>query len=93
MGDCGRSAFSDFGLELFDVLIGKLDGADEGLAFAHAVAIRAAGHEQIEAVRKFKIMLGNGSGMFGVKTFDAIESGLNHARDDFIAMASARDGP
>jgi hypothetical protein len=39
MGDCGRPAFSDFSLELFDVLIGKFNGADEGLAFAHTVAI------------------------------------------------------
>ena len=74
MGDCGGPAFSDFGPQLFDVLIGNLNRADERFTFAHAVAIRTAGHQQIESVRNLKIMLGNRCGVLRVEAFDAVQS-------------------
>ena len=74
------------------MLIWKLNRADERLAFAHAVAIGTAGHEQIVLVGNFKIMFGDSRGVFGVKAFDAVESGRNHTWNHFVAMTQAGMG-
>ena len=52
------------GFKLFHMLIGHLDGANERLALAQAVTIRATGHEQTVFIGDFQIVLRNRSGMF-----------------------------
>ena len=51
--DLRRSRF-----QFLDVLVRQLDGADERLALAEAVAIGAAGHQQMELVGQLQVMLG-----------------------------------
>ena len=72
------------------MLIGQLDRADERFAFAHAMAIRAAGHEQIKLVRDLQVMLGDRGGMFRVKTFDSVQTRLDQLGNDLIASVQPR---
>ena len=53
-----RLSTLDLRLEFFHVFVGQFDGADERLALAEAVAIGAAGHEQMKFVGNFQIALG-----------------------------------
>ena len=79
-----RPAARDLRLEPFDVFVGQLDGADERLALAEAVAIGTAGDEQVELVGDFQVTLGQRGGMLGVKTFDAVQPGVHERRNDFV---------
>ena len=86
-----HSRISFGGLEFFDVLVRQLDGADERFAFAHAVAIRAAGDEQIVLVGDVADNAAAvGGGMLGVKTFDAVQPGRHQIGDDFVGAVQSR---
>ena len=67
-----------------DVLIRHPDGADQWFAFAHAVAIRSAGHQQMEMVGQLQVMLAGCCGMFRVETLNAVQPSLDHAGDNLV---------
>ncbi len=61
-------------LEFLQVNGRELDPADEGFAFAEAVAIGAAGDGQIEAPGQGQIVFALGGGVFGMETFQAVQT-------------------
>src|SRR5437867_1001269 len=71
------------------MLIRKLDRPDEWFALAKPMAIRTTGNQQLETVGDFQVMLRDSRGMFGVKTFDPIQTRFDHAGDDFIRTIQA----
>ena len=65
---------------------GQLDPADEGLAFAEAVAIGAAGDQQMMAGRNVQVVPAHRGGVFGMETLDAIQPGQRVVLvDDLLA--------
>ena len=80
-------------LEFFDVFVGQFDGADERFALAEAVAVGAAGHEQMKFVGDFQITLGRRGRVFGVETFDAVQPGVHQHGNDVVGAVQVRDAP
>src|ERR1700734_3356904 len=72
------------------VFVRQPDSADEGFAFAEAVAIAAAGDEQMIFVRDLEVALGHGGGMLGVETFDAVQTGINQGGNDVVRAVQPR---
>ena len=64
-------------LQFVDVVDGELDAADERLAFAHPMAIRAAGDEQAVLLRDVQIVRGDVGRMLGVVALDDVESSFD----------------
>src|ERR1700693_837559 len=85
-------AFGNAGLEFFHVFVRQFHGADEGTDLAVTVTVAAAGDEQMIFVRDLKITLGHGGGMLGVKTFDAVESGIHEAGNDVVGAVQTGMG-
>ena len=75
----------------------KIDGrqlhpADERFAFAEAVAIGAAGDQQVMAVGDLQVILGHGRRVFGMETFQAVQARCGQRRNDFVAAIQAGMG-
>src|ERR1700677_1251618 len=73
-------------LELFEVEGGKFDTANEGFAFAEAVAVGAAGDEEIETLCQGEIMFGEGWAVLGMETFQTIETLGGQGGNDFVVV-------
>src|SRR5690242_15796482 len=63
----GGTTLGDSGLEFFDMFVREPDGANQRAAFARAVAVGASGDQEMKMIRHLPVMLGGGSGMFGVE--------------------------
>ena len=82
---CGDSL-----MQFFDVFVRQFDAADERLALAEAVAVGAAGDEQMEFLRDFQVALRHHGRMLRVKTFDAVQAGVHEVGNDVIGPVQAR---
>src|ERR1017187_8996967 len=77
------------GQEFFHIYERHANGADERLGLAKTVAVAAAGDEQMVFLRNLQIAFGHHGGMFGVKAFDAVESGVHEVGNDFVGAVQA----
>ena len=98
MAECGvrsgraRPSALDARLELLHLFVGQFDGADERFALAEAVAIGAAGHEQVMPVGNFKIALGHCGRVLRMKTLDAVQSRGHQQGNDIVRTVQAGMG-
>src|ERR1041385_4565940 len=88
-GSIGGTA-GEGGFEALDVVVRQLDGADQRFALSQAMTIGPARDEQTELGCQAEVALAGGGGVFGMKTFQAIDPGPDEGGNDFIGAIQSR---